>query len=77
MNKKRNIIMESIGVYHPPRLVSTAEVLEGCKNRVRFPLEKISGIKARPMAGETEFSIDLAKKAVTDCLAKSNHSPPV
>ena len=70
----RNIIMESVGVYHPPKLVSTAEILEGCKNKIRFPLEKISGIKARPMAGETEFSIDMAKKAVSDCFAHSRHT---
>ncbi len=74
MSQPRNIIMESIGVYHPPESVSTAEVLEGCSKRIRFPLEKITGIKSRPMAGKTEFSIDLAKQAVADCMSKSKYT---
>ena len=75
MIQRANTIIESLGVYLPPREVSTAEVLEGCQQQIRFPLEKITGIESRRMAGEEEFSIDLAKKAVQDCLDHSKYSP--
>ena len=75
MDLKQNSIIESIGVYLPPQSFSTAEVLMGCKNKIQFPLENITGIKTRRMAGQSEFSIDLAKNAVADCLAKSKYNP--
>ena len=75
MNMKQNTIIESLGVYLPPQSVSTDEILADCKNKIQFPLEKISGIKSRRMAGQTEFSIDLARNAVTECLAKSKYDP--
>ena len=75
MDIKQNTIIESIGVYLPPQSISTAEVLMGCKNEIHFPLEKVSGIKTRRVAGQTEFSIDLAKNAITDCLSKSKYEP--
>jgi amino acid adenylation domain-containing protein len=68
-------ILESIGVYLPPRIVSTREVLAGCSTPIRFPLEQLTGIKNRRMAGETEFAVDLAKKAVEHCLANSRYNP--
>lgn len=75
MDKNKSTVIESIGVYLPPRSVATDEIIDGCKNEVHFPLEKITGIKTRRMAGQQEFSIDLAKKAVADCLAKSKYEP--
>lgn len=75
MNHNQNTIIESIGVYLPPDSVSTGELMMGCKNKFHFPLEKITGIKTRRMAGEREFSIDLAKNAIADCLAKSKYDP--
>jgi 3-oxoacyl-[acyl-carrier-protein] synthase III len=75
MNIKQNTIIESIGVYLPPQSISTSEVLMGCKNEIHFPLEKVSGIKTRRVAGQSEFSIDLAKNAITDCLSKSKYNP--
>src|SRR5581483_7691225 len=42
---------------------------------IRFPLAQLTGIKNRRMAGETEFSIDLAKKAIEECLANSKYNP--
>lgn len=75
MDEQPNTIMESLGVYHPPQSVSTTEILNGCVNQIRFPLEKISGIKSRRMAGQTEFSIDLAKHAIADCLERSKYNP--
>src|SRR5439155_8471599 len=68
-------LVESLGMDLPPKEVSTPEVLEGCKNKLDFPLERMTGIRARRMAGETEFAIDLAAKAVADCLARSRYQP--
>ncbi len=70
-----NTIIESIGVYLPPKAVSTREVLQQCYKPVNFPLEQLTGINTRRMAGETEFSIDLAKQAVANCLANSRYYP--
>ncbi len=70
-----NTIIESIGVYLPPKVVSTQEILQNCTTPIRFPLEQLTGISTRRMAGETEFSFDLAKKAVANCLANSKSSP--
>jgi 3-oxoacyl-[acyl-carrier-protein] synthase III len=72
---KINSLIESIGVYLPPKTVSTDEVLRACKNKVRFPLQHLTGIKVRRMAGEDEFSVDLAKKATADCLDNSRYRP--
>lgn len=68
-------MITSIGVYLPPKVVTTEEVLQGCVNEVRFPLEEFTGIHSRRMAGDTEFSIDLARRAVADCLARSTRRP--
>jgi 3-oxoacyl-[acyl-carrier-protein] synthase III len=75
MHNGKNIIIESIGVYLPSRTVSTDEVLKGCRNGIRFPIEKITGIKSRRIGGQDEFSIDLAKQAIADCLANSKYNP--
>jgi 3-oxoacyl-[acyl-carrier-protein] synthase III len=75
MDLKQNTIIESIGTYLPPRSFSTDEILKGCKNKIHFSLENITGIKTRRMAGQDEFSIDLARNAIADCLAKSKYNP--
>lgn len=68
-------LIESMGIYLPPREVTTEQVLQGCRSKVEFPLQRMTGIHSRRMAGETEFAIDLAAKAVADCLAHSAHAP--
>ena len=73
MHNSQNIIIESIGIYLPSNAVSTDEVLQGCTNKIRFPLEKITGIKTRRIAAEDEFSFHLAKKAVANCLANAKY----
>lgn len=70
-----NTVIESLGVYLPPREVSTEDVVRGCRKKIRFPLERMTGIKSRHVAGETEFAIDLAKQAITKCLATSRYGP--
>ncbi|MGV0747431.1 amino acid adenylation domain-containing protein [Mycolicibacter minnesotensis] len=71
----RNIVIESLGVYLPPRAVSTEQVLADCVNEVKIPLERLTGIKNRRMAGQDEFSIDLGRKAIADCLSRSSYAP--
>ena len=75
MVRRCNTIIESLGVYLPPKVVSTEDVLRSCKHKILFPLERLTGIQSRRMAGETEFSIDLARKAIEDCLANSKYNP--
>jgi len=67
-------VIESLGVYLPPKSVLTTEILGGCKHEIRFPFESLTGIHSRRVAGETEFSIDLAEKAILDCLKHSRYS---
>ncbi len=71
--EKRNTVIESIGVYLPTRTVSTETVMAECAKEIRIPLERLTGIKNRRVAGEDEFSIDLARKAADDCLARSSY----
>lgn len=70
-----NTVIESLGAYLPPKAVSTSDVVAGCVNEVRFPIERITGIKERRMAGDTEFAIDLAINAVEDCFGYSKYTP--
>src|SRR5205823_5621298 len=73
---KATTVIESLGVYLPPKAVTTREVLHGCRTVLRLlPFETLTGIQSRRMAGDTEFSIDLAKRAVADCLARSRYGP--
>lgn len=72
--KKGNTVIESIGDYLPPTVVSSEEVLEGCVNQPRFPLERITGIKERRMAGVKEFALDLSRKAIQACLDRSKYT---
>uniref|UniRef100_UPI00389A2598 amino acid adenylation domain-containing protein n=1 Tax=Mycobacterium sp. HUMS_1102779 TaxID=3383487 RepID=UPI00389A2598 len=73
--EKRNTVIESLGVYLPARAVSTETVMAECANEIRIPLERLTGIKNRRVAGEDEFSIDLARKAAEDCLTRSSYRP--
>lgn len=69
------MLIESLGVYLPAKVVSTAEVLQGCKVPLRFPLERVTGIEHRHVAGENEFSVELARHAILDCLSRSHYTP--
>jgi 3-oxoacyl-[acyl-carrier-protein] synthase III len=71
----RNTVIESLGHYLPSKVVSTRDVLRGCRNKVLFPLEGMTGIHHRRIAADDEFSIDLARKAIADCLRRSRHAP--
>ncbi|QEG40703.1 non-ribosomal peptide synthetase/type I polyketide synthase [Roseimaritima ulvae] len=69
------MVVESLGVYLPQRRMTTDEVVKGCANGLDFPLERMSGIEARQVAGEDEFSIDLALQSARDCLRHSKFRP--
>jgi 3-oxoacyl-[acyl-carrier-protein] synthase III len=71
-----NTVIESIGVYLPPNEVSTSDIISGVKYSLRYPLERLTGIKSRRMAGDTEFAIDLAVHAIENCLATSRYEAP-
>jgi amino acid adenylation domain-containing protein len=71
----RNTVIESIGTYLPAQVVSTETVLAGCVNEIGIPLERLTGIKSRRVVGPGEFSIDLARNAVAECLARSSYGP--
>ncbi|UCF38791.1 MAG: amino acid adenylation domain-containing protein [Acidobacteriota bacterium] len=66
-------VIESLGVYLPPKVVSTDEIIRQCRSRVRLPLSRLTGIDNRRMAGEDEFSIDLARRAIEECLQHSKY----
>lgn len=65
------MLIESLGVYLPARVVTTEEVVRGCRKSMAFPLERMTGIRARRMVSDGEYSIDLARRAVEDCLSRS------
>ncbi|TPG34156.1 non-ribosomal peptide synthetase [Mycolicibacterium hodleri] len=71
--KLGNTVMESIGTYLPATMMSTDAVLAGCVNPIGIPLERLTGIKNRRVAGDGEFSIDLARHAAIDCLSRSSY----
>ena len=71
----RNTVIESIGTYLPAEVVSTDAVVAGCTADVGIPLERLTGIKNRRVVGRGEFSIDLARQAMEDCLARSSYEP--
>ncbi len=75
MSRSSQSYIANVGVYLPPKKVSTAELIAGCRNVVRIPLERLTGIQTRHVAGEEDFSIDLARKAIEDCLGRSETPP--
>ncbi|MFT5129449.1 MAG: 3-oxoacyl-[acyl-carrier-protein] synthase III, partial [Rhodothermales bacterium] len=59
-------VIESLGVYLPPKEVTTKEILRACKQKIFLPLQRLTGIKSRRMAGDDEFAIDLAERAIIE-----------
>ena len=70
-----NTIVSSIGAYVPPKVVHSDDVVRGCARELKFPLEKMTGIRNRRMAREGEYAIDLAANAINECLANSPYTP--
>jgi amino acid adenylation domain-containing protein len=70
-SRNAKIVIESLGVYLPANAVSTDEIMQGCRNRLDFPLQRLTGIRSRRVAGQGQFSIDLARAAVQNCFEHS------
>lgn len=68
MQTQWKTVIESLGAYLPARSVTTADVISGCAKRVRLPVQRLTGIESRRWASDEEFSIDIARKSIEDCL---------
>lgn len=68
------MVIESLGVYLPERVVSTAEVVAACAVPLRLPLERLTGIRTRRVAAPDEGCPEIARAAIADCLARSGHT---
>src|SRR5271170_5018784 len=77
----RNTVIESLGVYLPPEITSTREVLAGCGKVSLFQhaaakrVEQLIGIKNRRVAADSEPASEMAAKAIVKCLAASHCHP--
>ncbi|MGC4747329.1 3-oxoacyl-[acyl-carrier-protein] synthase III C-terminal domain-containing protein [Micromonospora sp. DT201] len=65
-------VIDSIGVALPDRVMTTREVLDGCRSRLELPLEQTTGIVSRRVAGDVEYALDLATRAAEDCISRSS-----
>jgi 3-oxoacyl-[acyl-carrier-protein] synthase III len=70
-----NTIIESLGVYLPPDVLTTDEVVRGCKLGLPIPLERLTGIRSRRVASPGQASLDLAREAMLSCLNRSKYEP--
>jgi 3-oxoacyl-[acyl-carrier-protein] synthase-3 len=66
--------MESLGVYLPPTVRSTQQIVESMTNPPLFSLEEITGIKNRRVYSEGDDSFQFALRAARDCLSRSRYS---
>jgi 3-oxoacyl-[acyl-carrier-protein] synthase III len=77
----RNTVIESLGVYLPPEIASTREVLAGCGQVSLFQraaakrVEQLIGIKNRRVAADSEPASEMAAKAIANCMATSGYHP--
>jgi len=67
------IKIESLGVYLPEKILSMEELLQSCKRRPRWDLERITGIRERRVA-VGEYAVDLAVKAANRALSMSRYT---
>ena len=65
--------IESLGVYLPPKVLTTEELMQRCLSRPRLDLEKVTGIHERRVA-EGEYAKDLGIKAAERALAMSRYA---
>jgi len=66
------IKIESLGVYLPEKTLSMEDLLRACRQRPRWDLERITGIRERRVA-VGEYASDLAIKASQRALAMSRY----
>ena len=70
--KPKKIKLESLGIYLPEKVLSMEELLQQCKKRPRWDLERITGIRERRVA-VGEYAVDLGIKAARRALAMSRY----
>lgn len=68
---RRKARIESIGVYVPDRVLSTAELVGRMAVEPAFDLEALTGIAKRRVRAQSEDSYGLALKAAQNCLSRS------
>ena len=68
-------LIESLGVYLPPNVLTSDEIVKGCKLGLPIPLERLTGIRSRRVASPGQASLDLAREAALACLARSKYEP--
>jgi 3-oxoacyl-[acyl-carrier-protein] synthase-3 len=66
---------ESLGVALPKKNLTTKDLMNSLKHRVKLDLETLTGISERRKCEPGEDSMTLAIGAAKDCLSHSNHSP--
>ncbi len=66
------IRIESLGVYLPETVLTTASLMDRCRRRPTLDLEGITGIRERRVAAG-EHALDLAARAAQRALALSRH----
>lgn len=67
------IKIESLGVYLPEKILSMEELMQSCRRRPRWDLERITGIRERRVA-VGEYAVDLAVKAAKRALSMSRYA---
>lgn len=72
---KRNMVIESIGKYIPEIELSSTDIVNSCLNKIRFPMQHITGIESIRKLPKEKDSISLAISAVENCLTSSKYNP--
>lgn len=67
--------IESVGVALPERRMTTEEVVAGCRLALDYPVAAWTGIQEHRRAGEHEFALQLAERAIANSFARSCYRP--
>lgn len=73
--KQAAVHIESFACFLPEKVVSTAEILDGCVNTIRFPMQRLTGIHSRRETVEDECAFGMAVKAMEHCFNMSRYVP--
>ncbi|MGB5927102.1 MAG: amino acid adenylation domain-containing protein, partial [Cyclobacteriaceae bacterium] len=68
------VIIESMGMYLPEKTVESKDIVSNCRNEIRFPIRRLTGIENVRMVDD-EFSLGLAERAIEKCMAVSKYKP--
>ena len=65
---------ESLGMYLPERIVTTNELVQQLKIKLKMNLERFTGIKERRHRSEDENTYTISINAMRDCLKNSRYN---